>query len=197
MGARDIMVEALPGVFRLFSEEPLLSVQPRGFSRFILSGSVPEHRDPGLRLECSRGDATAPLAGRSTPWDAFRALEKNLPRGVHARATEAAEGLEVRLTETIVPAARLPFTQLFSTDLKQRVKRLDDNRFELCGPTGSACLITLKVDTKRSFVAVPKGTSAAATAQRVAAKIPAGYRAEVEGAVICVWKDADLRTLAA
>lgn len=191
------MVEALPGVFRLFSEEPMLSVQAKGFSRFILSGSVPEHRDPGLRLECSRGDATAPLAERSTPWDAFRALEKNLPRGVHARATDSADGLDVRLTETIVPAARLPAVQVFSTDLKQRVKRLDDNRFELCGPTGAACLITLKVDARRTIVPVPKGFGAAATASLIAERVPAGYHAEVDGAVLSVWKNADLHTLAA
>lgn len=191
------MVEALPGVFRLFSEEPMLSVEPRGFARFILTGSVPEHRDPGLRLESRKGDATAALPAQSTPRDAFRALERNLPRGVHAHASEREDGLEVKLTETIVPAARLPFAQIFSTDLKQRVRRLDDNRFELVGPTGSETLITLKVDTRRTIVPVPKGTRASATAELVAARVPAGYRAEVEGSIITVWKDADLRTIAA
>lgn len=191
------MIQALPGVFRLFSEEPMLSIQARGFSRFILTGTVPEHRDPGLRLECARGDATVPLAERSTPHDAFRALQKNLPRGVHAHASDASEGVEVRLTETIVPAARLPCAQIFTTDLKQRVKRLDDNKFELCGPTGSACLITLKVDTVRVIIPVAKGTPARATALLIADKVPAGYCAEVEGAVLTLWKDADLRTLAA
>src|SRR5262249_53669156 len=108
------MVEALPGVFRLFSEEPMLSVLSRGRGRFILTGSVPQHRDPGLRLESRKGDATAPLAEHSTPRDAFRALERNLPRGVHAHAEESEVGLEVKLTETIVPAARLPFAQIFT-----------------------------------------------------------------------------------
>jgi hypothetical protein len=193
----NAVIEALPGVFRLFSEEPMLSVQPRGFSRFILKGSVPERRDPGLRLECRRGDASVPLNEHSTPRDAFRALERNLPRGVHAHASDREEGLEVKLTETIVPAARLPFVQIFTTDLKQRVRRLDDNRFELLGPTGSDCLITLKVDTRRATVPVCKGAQAPSTAELISARVPAGYHADVEGAIVTVWKDADLHTIAA
>ncbi|MBK7860241.1 MAG: hypothetical protein IPJ65_16825 [Archangiaceae bacterium] len=175
----------------------MLSVQPRGFSRFVLSGTVPERRDPGLILESRRGDASAPLAEHSTPRDAFRALQRALPRGIHAHAAERDEGLEVKLTETIVPAARVPFAQIFSTDLKQRVRRLDDNRFELLGPTGSDCLITLKVDTRRTLVPVAKGTSAHRTAEIISARMPAGYHADVEGPVVTIWKDADLRTIAA
>lgn len=198
MARRSIaMIEALPGVFRLFSEEPLFSVQSRGLGRFMLTGEVPTHRDPGLRLESRKGDATAPLAQHSSPRDAFRALERNLPRGVHAHASERDDGLFVQLTETLVPAARLPFAQIFTTDLRQRIRRLDENRFELSGPTGSQCLVTLKVDTKRALLSLPKGISAAMTAERIAARIPAGYSAEVEGAVLTIWKDADLHTIAA
>jgi hypothetical protein len=193
----NAVIEALPGVFRLFSEEPMLSVVPRGFSRFMLTGVVPERRDPGLRLESRRGDASVPLNEHSTPRDAFRALQRNLPRGVHAHASDREDGLEVKLTETIVPAAQLPCVQIFTTDLKQRVRRLDDNRFELLGPTGSDCLITLKVDARRTTLAVCRGTQASPTAELIAARVPAGYRAEVEGAIITIWKDADLRTIAA
>ena len=191
------MIETLPGVFRLTSEEPALSVRARGFGRFTLTGSVPQFRDPGLRLESRAGDAAVPLAERMSAIDAFRALERRLPRGVHASATESHEGVEVRLNETLIPAARLPLVQIFSTDLKQRVRRLDDNAFELLGPTGSECLFTVKIDAKRTIVAAARGTSAAATAERIADRVPAGYRAEAKGASISFWKDADLRTIAA
>ncbi|MBL8951583.1 MAG: hypothetical protein JNK82_12450 [Myxococcaceae bacterium] len=191
------MIQALPGVFRLFSEEPLFSVQSRGLGKFLMTGEVPTHRDPGLRLESRRGDASAPLAQHSSARDAFRALERNLPRGVHAHATERDDGLFVQLTETLVPAARLPSVQLFTTDLRQRIRRLDENRFELVGPTGSQCLVTMKVDTRRALLSLPKGTPSSSTAEQIAARCPVGYRAEVEGSIVTVWKDADLNTIAA
>jgi hypothetical protein len=114
-----------------------------------------------------------------------------------ARANDRDGELEVALQETTLPAARPPFAQIFTTDLEQRVRRLDDNRFELQGETAGQCLITLRVDTRRTLIAVPKATSARETALFIAARVPAGYRAEVEGAVITLWKDADLRTIAA
>lgn len=191
------MIQTLPGVFRLFSEEPMLSVQPRGFARFIVKGTVPHFRDPGLRFESRIGDVEVPLAEHSRPSDAFRALKRQLPRGIHASASESSEGLEIQLTETTLPAARLPLVQVFTTDLKQRVRRLADNSFELVGPTGTDCFITLRVDTGRALISVPKATSARRTAERLAGRIPAGYHAEVEGAVVTLWKNSDLRTLAA
>jgi hypothetical protein len=186
-----------PGVFRLFSNEPMLAVQSRGRGRFFLSGSVPEFRDPGLTLESRAGDASVPLAERSTPTDAFRALKRSLPRGVHAHASEAEGGVELQLQETIVPAARLPFAQIFTTDLAQRVRRLDDNSFELLGCTATACLITLKVDARRARLGVHKGASARETARLIGEAVPAGYRAEVDGPIVTIWKDAELHTAAA
>jgi hypothetical protein len=192
------MVQALPGVFRLFSDEPQLMVRAAGRGRFILTGEVPHFRDPALRFESRVGDASVPLAEHSKPFDAFRALKRKLPRGVMARAREAEAGaLEVALQEMTVPAAKAPFAQIFSTDLKQRVHRLDDNRFELLGATAGACLITLRVDTRRTLIAVPGATSAHGTCLLISDRVPAGYRAEVDDAIITLWKDADQRTLAA
>ena len=192
------MVQALPGVFRLISDEPQLSVRATGRGRFILTGEVPQFRDPALRLECRIGNAQVPLAQHSKPFDAFRALKRKLPRGVMAQAREAEGGeLEVALQETTVPAAKAPFAQIFTTDLKQRVHRLDDNRFELLGATAGECLITLRVDARRTLIAVPGATSARETCLLIAARVPAGYRAEVDDAIITLWKDADQRTLAA
>lgn len=192
------MVEALPGVFRLFSDEPQLSIRSTGRGRFILNGEVPQFRDPALRFESRLGHALVPLNDGSGPFDAFHALKRRLPRGVLARATELDAGeLEVALQETTLPAARPPFAQIFTTDLKQRVKRLDDNRFELLGATAGECLITLRVDQRRALIAVAGATSAHDTAKLIAARVPPGYRAEVDGAVIALWKDADVRTIAA
>jgi len=191
------MVQALPGVFRLFSDEPQLCVRFAGRGRFILTGEVPQFRDPALRFESRAGNVNVPLAERSTPHDAFHALKRRLPRGVLARAQQQGLELEVSLQETTLPAARVPFAQIFTTDLKQRVRRLDDNRFELLGATAGQCLITLRVDARRTLVEVPGATSAHDTATLIAARVPAGYRAEVDGAVISLWKDAELRTIAA
>jgi hypothetical protein len=47
------------------------------------------------------------------------------------------------------------------------------------------------------LIAVPKSTSAVETAELIGERVPAGYRAEVDGPVIAFWKDADLRTIAA
>jgi len=44
---------------------------------------------------------------------------------------------------------------------------------------------------------VPGATSAHDTAELIAARVPPGYRAEVDGPVIALWKDADVRTIAA
>jgi hypothetical protein len=192
------MVEALPGVFRLFSDEPQLAVRAHGFARYIITGEVPVFRDPALRFESRAGNAEIALADRSGPLDALRALKRRLPRGVRAESKVAADGgLEVMLLETTQPAARPPYVQVITTDLRQRIRRLDDNRFELIGATQLRCLITLRVDTRRTLTWIPARTTAHATAELIADHVPAGYTAEVEGAVLTLWKDADLRTIAA
>jgi hypothetical protein len=184
-------------MFRLTSTEPDFFVRPHGLGRFVLSGVVSAFRDPALRFQSSAGDADIPLAQHSGPVDAFRALKRRLPRGVHADSKKHHDGIEIVLQETILPAAGLPFVQIFSSDPHQRVRRIDDNKLELLGATASDCLITLTVDARRTLIGVAKNSSAEVTAQVIAARPPAGYCAHADGAILTLWKDADLRTIAA
>ena len=192
------MLHTLPGVtFRLFSAVPQLSVRPHGLGRFILTGAVPSFADPALELRCRAGDVDVPLAEKSQAKDAVRALRRRLPRGVFAEAHEVDGGIELTLQETVMPAARLPRVLVMSTDAEQRVKVLDDNRFELLGCTGDDCLITLSVERRRVVVAIAAKTSADETAQKLSARVPKGYVALAEGGIVTVWKDADLTEIAA
>lgn len=192
------MVELLPGVaFRLFSAVPQLQVRPKGLGRFFLSGIVPSFADPALELHSPAGSVDVPLAQHSRAADAVRALTRRLPRGVRAQSRELEQGVELTLQETVVPAAAVPRVTVMSTDTQQRVRVLDDNRFELIGAVGDDCLITLGVERRRATIAVARGTSAADTAALLAARAPHGYVATAEGSIVTVWKDADLSTLAA
>jgi hypothetical protein len=46
-------------------------------------------------------------------------------------------------------------------------------------------------DSRRVTLAIPAGSSAKATAARVGAGVPHGYRALIDGPTVAVWKDAD------
>jgi hypothetical protein len=90
-----------------------------------------------------------------------------------------------------------PRLRIISTDLSQRVRQLDENAIEFVGSTGGDCLLTILCDRRRSTISIPGGTSGRATAARVAASMPLGYRALVDGAIVRVWKDADFFSMVA
>jgi hypothetical protein len=84
-----------------------------------------------------------------------------------------------------------PRLRIFATDLVQRVRQLADNEVEFLGATGGDSQLTILCDSRRVTISVPGGSSAQATAVRVGASMPHGFRALVDGPVVSVWKNAD------
>ena len=138
-----------------------------------------------------------PLALGSRATDAVRALTRALPRGVFIDGRANADITELKFTETVIPAARLPRVQVITTDLGQRVRLLDTHQVEFVGATCSRCFLTLLVDSRRTSLTLDQGTSACDSAHALASRCPAGFRAEVEGAVVTFWKSGDSTELAA
>lgn len=177
--------------FRVHSEDPAFHVQWRGGARFVLSGEV--SIDPSAELDVSTPDdlVEISLARRSTPEHAVAALRRALPRSISMRHTLQQDGVEIVFLEALVPAAKTPRFRIFSTDAQLRVRQLDDNKLEFLGGVGDDCLVTVLCDSRRVTLQLTGGTSAQATAARVGANVPHGYRALVDGPVVSVWKDAE------
>lgn len=178
--------------FRVHSEDPEFRVEWRGGSRFALTGEV--SLDPTAALDVatpSEAEVEVNLARRSTPEHAVAALRRALPRNVLMAHEAFPDGVEIVFTEALVPAASPPRFRVLSTDLVQRTRQLDENKIEFLGATGADCQLTVLCDSRRVTLTIPSGTSAQSTAARIAANVPQGFRALVDGPVVSVWKDAD------
>jgi hypothetical protein len=183
--------------FRVHSDDPTFHVAWRGGTRFELTGAVSNEPTAALDVSTPDDEFEVALACRSTPEHAVTLLRRTLPRGIIMAHEATLDGVEVVFHEALVPAATPPRLRLFSTDLVQRVRQLDENKIEFLGATGSDCLLTILCDRRRVTISLTGGTSAAATAARVGASMPHGYRALVDGPIVSVWKDADFFSMVA
>ncbi len=184
----------------LWCEDPSLLVERRG-PGFKLSGEV-EHEYPDgttlhLDAEALDVEVDVPLALKSRPADAVRALRRNLPRGLAIDVRPEGEDVVVRLLETVVPAAKPPKVHVFVSDTALRVRMIAPNEFELEGTTLGRCQLVLHIDSHRSAIELAQRCSAAAAATQAASAVPRGYFAKVDGARVSIWKDADSSQLAA
>jgi hypothetical protein len=183
--------------FHLASGDPSFHVERAGAGRFLLSGEVSQAPTTSLDVETPSSEFEVPLATHSHAEHAVAQLRRALPRDVAMQVRERLGGLEVSLTEALVPAAKPPRLRVFSTDLVQRIAQLDENRIEVRGSVGADAHLTILCDARRVTIAVTKGLSATATAVRLAASVPHGYRALADGAIVSVWKDADFFSMVA
>ncbi|MBL8911278.1 MAG: hypothetical protein JNM17_11345 [Archangium sp.] len=177
--------------FRVHSEDPAFHVEWRGGSKFALSGEI--SIDPSAELDVATPNETVEisLATHSKPEHAVAALRRSLPRSITMRHEEVRDGVEVIFTEALVPAAKTPRFRIFCTDANLRTRQLDDNKIEFLGGIAEKALITILCDSRRVTIQLNGGESAQATAARVGANVPHGYRALVDGPVVSVWKDAE------
>jgi hypothetical protein len=189
----------VPSRFGLWCDDASLKIDPQATNRFVVSGQVDHVFPLGTTLHFRAGEqeTKVPLALGSRASDAVRALSRALPRGIFLDGRAHDDTTELRFTETVIPAARLPRVRVISTDLGQRVRLLDVNQVELVGATQSRCFLTLLVDSRRSIFALDEGMSATDSAEALASHCPAGFRAEVDGAVVTFWKCGDSTELAA
>lgn len=177
--------------FRVRSDDPTFQVAWRGGGRFELTGEVSSEPSAELQVETPSAEFEVELAQRSRPEHAVALLRRKLPRSVVMTDARTRDGVEFVLLEATVPAATPPRLRLLTTDLLQRTRQLADNKVELLGATGAPAQLTILCDNRRVTIMVGAGSSAQATAARVGAAMPHGYRALVDGPVVSVWKNAD------
>lgn len=177
--------------FRVHSEDPSFQVKWRGGSRFELSGIVNLTPSADLDVSTPSDEVEVALAHRSTPQHAVTVLRRALPRGILMRHQSIEDGVEIVFQEALVPAAKTPRLRLFSTDAAVRLKQLHDNTIEIQSGASDDTLLTILCDSRRSTLSIAQGTSPIAIAALVAAHVPHGFRALVDGPVVSVWKDAD------
>jgi hypothetical protein len=181
--------------FRVHSDDPDFHVAWRGGSRFEFSGEVSSEPSAGLGVETPANDFQVSLAQHSRPEHAVAQLKRCLPRDVVMRHKTTADGVEVAFTQALLPAASLPRLRIWTSDLTQRVHQLADNQVEFLGAVGADAHLTILCDRARVTIRLPGGSSAHATAARVGASMPHGYRALVDGPLVSVFKDADFFSL--
>ncbi|MCC6335160.1 MAG: hypothetical protein IT380_14370 [Myxococcales bacterium] len=177
--------------FRVHTDDPTFHVAWRGGSRFVLSGEVSADPSSALELDTPSQHLAIDLAKKSTPVHAVALLRRALPRDIVMTHQRAEEGTQVTFHEAVVPAARPPRLRIFSTDAVQRVRQLRDNCVEFTGAAGGDTSLTILCDSRRATILISSGSSAQATALRVGAHVPHGFRALVDGPTVSVWKDAD------
>ncbi|MBL8935883.1 MAG: hypothetical protein JNM69_15105 [Archangium sp.] len=183
--------------FHLESSDPAFHVERQGSSKFLLSGQVSDEPTTALGVETPSSAFDVTLATSSGPEHAVATLKRDLPRDVVMQVMERIGGLEISLSEALVPAAKPPRLRVISTDLVQRITQLDENRIEVRGAIGADALLTILCDSRRVTISVHKGLSSTATAIRIAASVPHGYRALADGPIVSVWKDADFFSMVA
>lgn len=183
--------------FHLESSDPSFHIERQGSARFLLSGYVSEEPTTEVGVETPTTTFGVTLATQSRPEHAVARLVRELPRDVAVQVHERLDGLEVTLIEALVPAARPPRVRVLTTDLVQRFVQLDENRFEVQGAVGADCLLTLLCDSRRVTLELAQGLSAGATAIRIAASVPHGYRGLADGTIVSIWKDADFFSMVA
>ena len=183
--------------FRVHSEDPTFKVAWRGGGRFELTGEVSTEPSADLGVETPTEAFEVCLAQRSRPEHAIALLRRVLPRDVAMTHFRTPDGVELVLQEAMVPAATPPRLRIFATDRVQRVRQLADNKVEFLGASGAKSQLTILCDARRVTISVPGGSSASATAARVGASMPHGFRALVDGPVVSVWKNADFFSMVA
>ncbi len=183
--------------FDLHSNDPSFRIARTGGATFELCGEVSGDPTSDVNVEIPDDAFDLVLAQKSRPEHAVAALERALPRDVMMTHHHTDAGIEVRLQELVIPAAKAPRLRVFSTDLLQRVKQLAENKIELIGASGAAAHLTILCESKRVTIALPAASSAAVSAARIAANMPHGYRALVAGNTVSVWKDADFFSMVA
>lgn len=183
--------------FHLESSDPAFVIERQGSSKFLLSGRVSDEPTTELGVETPSSAFDVTLATSSGPEHAVATLKRDLPRDVLMQVMERIGGLELSFSEALVPAAKPPRLRVISTDLVQRISQLDENRVEVRGAIGADALLTILCDSRRVTISVHKGLSATATAIRIAASVPRGYRALADGPIVSVWKDADFFSMVA
>jgi hypothetical protein len=177
--------------FRIHSSDPSLEVVWRGGGRFHVTGEVTGEPWSELDVETPSDAFEVHLECHSTPEHVVAQIKRALPRGIIVTQQETAEGVEFTLDDAVVPAARPPRVRILTSDTHQRIKQLEENKVEFVGNTGHPCHVTVFCDTRRVTLALDAECSAKRTAAYVAANIPHGFRAVVDGPVLSVWKDAD------
>jgi hypothetical protein len=183
--------------FHLESNDPSFVIERQSARRFLLSGKVSEEPCTAVEVETPSSSFDVVLATLSGPDHAVAQLRRSLPRDVTMQVLERIGGLEIAMTEALIPAAKPPRLRVFSTDAVQRIAQLDENRVEVLGTVGADALLTILCDSRRVTIKVIHGLSARATALRIAASVPRGFLALAEGAIVSVWKDADFFSMVA
>jgi hypothetical protein len=176
---------------RVHTDDPTFRVTWRGGGRFVFSGEVVGDPSSALELDTPTHHVAVALAKKSTPMHAVALLRRALPRDIVMSHRQAEGGTHVTFQEAVLPAARPPCLRIFSTDAMQRVRQLRDNCVEFIGAAGSDTHLVVLCDARRATVRIPASSSAQATAARVGAHVPSGFRALVDGPTVSVWKDAD------
>lgn len=180
--------------FRLTSSDPSLHVQAEG-GRFLVSGIA--SLDGELELSKAPASWQATYASGTRPKAAVARLEASVQSDVMLMVEPRGEAISVRPVETVSPAAPLPRVVVLTSDAGLLVSQRAVNQVELRGLTDDRAVVTLRVDKRAIALPFTAGTSGAEVARRLARSVPYGYRADCDGGVLTIWRDARTVEIAA
>jgi hypothetical protein len=180
--------------FRLVSSDASLQVHAEG-GRFVVSGTA--SFDGELELSKETAAWAASYAPGSGARAAVERLEGAVQSDVMLMVEQRGDAVTVRPVETISPAAPLPRVVVLTGDAGLLVRPRAVNQVELRGATQARTLVTLRVDKHTVALAFEAGATAPMIAARLARAVPFGYRADADGGVLTVVRDAKSVEIAA
>ena len=180
--------------FRLSSSDASLHVRFEG-GQFVVSGQA--EGDGDLSLSSPTAHYQAGFAPGSGAKDAVARLEAAAEPDVLLHARTRGDEVTVRPVETISPAAPLPRVSVLAGDPGLLVYPRAVNSLLLRGAVEGRCLVTLRVDGRSATLQAEAGSTAAHLARLLAVYVPHGYRAEADGGLLTVWRDAGTTYIAA
>jgi hypothetical protein len=180
--------------FRMSSSDATLQVTSEG-GRFVVSGHASGDGELELAKDSAAWEAT--YATGSSARAAVERLESAVQSDVMLLIAEQGDAVTVRPIETISPAAPLPRVVVLTGDAGLLVRPRAVNQVELRGVTDERAVVTLRVDKHAVALPFQAGVRAVEIAQRLARAVPYGYRADADGGVLTIWRDAKSVEIAA
>jgi phage tail sheath gpL-like len=161
-----------------------------GQNQFTLSGTINNVSVVATALELRVGGAAVrvPQVKGDTPASVAKKLSTMLPEGFNAEIKPGARAdAPVTVTINAVAPPKLPDVSVTSGNIAQNAVKTGPNAFTLNGTINNVSVVAtaLRLNVNGQAVSVPqvKGDTGASVAAKLAAKLPAGFKAEVSAGV--------------
>lgn len=184
---RPVVAAPRSSAIKMSSNDPTQQVEKLSSSQFKLSGVGSNRGTKPSVLTVTVGGKTirVPINGGQNPGKTAALLQNSLPptHEMEFRLTHRHLSSDVIIDIRKKPAGKIPNVTVQGNDPVQRLTSLARNKFEISGIASNNGIIqsfvNVTVDGKSAKVLLNGGETTEATAKKIAAALPKGYKATV------------------